>query len=199
MANASAPGFPQALLDAIEAAVCVVAGDGEVVMANEHSRRLLGRDLTGENIASGDYEEEVPLLAEAVECYRRRRDAWETEHDLVSCAHEEGARFYWIGIGPMGDLDSPRSLRIMMLQDITGLLTASPHLNKILSQLRHDLRSPLTSIGGAAELLLSGRVGPLRGPQGRLVEIVMEGVAKIGEILRAKMTQKTEKAAGESR
>jgi signal transduction histidine kinase len=73
--------------------------------------------------------------------------------------------------------------RILMLVDVTELLGSSATVRSVFSQVNHDLRSPLTSIGGAAELLASGRVGEMDGMQKRLVGIVEESVRKIAEIL----------------
>jgi signal transduction histidine kinase len=42
--------------------------------------------------------------------------------------------------------------------------------------LEHDLRSPLTSISGAAELLETGRLGAINAQQARCLEVIHKGV-----------------------
>jgi len=47
---------------------------------------------------------------------------------------------------------------------------------KVIRQLGHDLRTPLTSISGAVELLQSGRLGGLQPQQERVVSLMEKGV-----------------------
>jgi signal transduction histidine kinase len=47
---------------------------------------------------------------------------------------------------------------------------------KVIRQLGHDLRTPLTSISGAVELLQSGRLGGLQPQQERVVSLMQKGV-----------------------
>jgi len=47
---------------------------------------------------------------------------------------------------------------------------------KVIRQLGHDLRTPLTSISGAVELLQSGRLGPLQPQQERVLGMMQKGV-----------------------
>jgi signal transduction histidine kinase len=72
---------------------------------------------------------------------------------------------------------------VVELTPITQPLTASGALHKVLSQVRHDIRSPLTSIKGAAELLLSGRIGAPDAPQRRMLGIIEEGVRRVNDVL----------------
>jgi signal transduction histidine kinase len=53
---------------------------------------------------------------------------------------------------------------------------ASAAEGKVIRQLGHDLRTPLTSISGAVELLQSGRLGGLQPPQERVVSLMQKGV-----------------------
>jgi len=73
--------------------------------------------------------------------------------------------------------------KAFIMADMTAFMSGSEPVKALVSQLAHDLRSPLTSISGAAELLLSGRVGDLVGAQARLVKIVDEGTRKMGTII----------------
>ena len=47
---------------------------------------------------------------------------------------------------------------------------------KVIRQLGHDLRTPLTSISGAVELLQSGRLGPVAEQQLRVLGMMQKGV-----------------------
>ena len=51
------------------------------------------------------------------------------------------------------------------------------------AQVTHDLRTPLTSILGASDLLLSGRVGSPDDRHARLLKIVADGTQKMASLL----------------
>jgi signal transduction histidine kinase len=65
----------------------------------------------------------------------------------------------------------------------------------VFSQVNHDLRSPLTSIGGATELLMSGRVAEMDAMQRRLLAIIEESVKKMSEILARTKARLSERQA----
>jgi len=71
----------------------------------------------------------------------------------------------------------------LMVQDVGAALGGSEGLGKIGSQLTHDLRNPLTSIAGAAEMMRSQRLGEIPPPVARLAGIVQESARRIDEIL----------------
>ena len=73
--------------------------------------------------------------------------------------------------------------RLFIVFDLTQHLQGYEPVRRMISQLAHDLRSPLTSISGAAELLLSGRVGALPSMQERLVKIVDDGAERMAIII----------------
>ncbi len=56
---------------------------------------------------------------------------------------------------------------------------------KAIRELEHDLRSPLTSISGAAELLESGRLGAMSGQQTKCLGVIQKGVDGMLSLLEA--------------
>ncbi len=56
---------------------------------------------------------------------------------------------------------------------------------KAIRNLEHDLRSPLTSISGAAELLESGRLGAMTGQQTKCLGVIQQGVEGMLSLLEA--------------
>ncbi len=185
--------------NALEASVCLVDGQGKILYANQSAHRLFERDPTGIDLAGRATEDDTALLAGVAERYRAAKGAPQALRELMIVPDEGGPRHCWLTLTPAsGSAGAPR---LLMLHDISDALTGSAALNKILSHVRHDLRSPLTSILGAAELLLSGRVGELQATQQRLARIIEGGARKMDEILSKTTVEKVrarEAALGEA-
>ena len=106
------------------------------------------------------------------------------------------SRYYWMVLTDAGpDGAGGPGERILMMVDVGEVLSSSASIRKVFSQVNHDLRSPLTSISGAAELLQSGRAGDLPGMQKRLVTIVEESARKMADILARTKSSLAEKRA----
>jgi len=168
-------------LDALDASICLVDGQGKILYANQAAHCLFERDPTGIDLAGPATDDDTALLASVAERYRAAKGSGQALRELMIVPEQDGPRHCWLTLTPA----SPQAgaPRLLMLQDISDALTGSAALNKILSHVRHDLRSPLTSILGAAELLLSGRVGELQATQQRLAKIIEGGARKMDEIL----------------
>ncbi|HET6372518.1 MAG TPA: histidine kinase dimerization/phospho-acceptor domain-containing protein [Candidatus Polarisedimenticolia bacterium] len=189
------------MLEAVAGAACLVSRAGRVVHANAAAGRLFGRDVAGSDLKNGSFEDDLPIFVHVVESYRIRGGEASATGELIIATTPSGSSFYWATMSPVDGAEGFSGGCLLIVQEITAALTEAPALNKILSQVRHDLKSPLTSIGGAAELLLSGRMGELPGVQRRLVAIIEEGTQKMGSIL-ARTTNAAEStlaaAAGDS-
>jgi signal transduction histidine kinase len=68
-----------------------------------------------------------------------------------------------------------RSGSIAVTVEETGPPEAGGAEGQVIRQLGHDLRTPLTSISGAVELLQSGRMGPLQEGQTKVVGLLQKG------------------------
>jgi signal transduction histidine kinase len=101
---------------------------------------------------------------------------------LVRIVTKGLSSFLWMHSVPSGSPESAGTL--FMAVDLTTHIAGSEPLQRMIGQLAHDLRSPLTSISGAAELLLSGRVGELPGVQEKLVKIVDDGASRMADIIQ---------------
>jgi two-component system NtrC family sensor kinase len=71
--------------------------------------------------------------------------------------------------------------RAVIMQDITHLKELDQMKTDFVSTVSHDLRSPLTSIMGYAQMLKA--VGPLNDKQGNFIERIMRGVNQITELI----------------
>ena len=101
-------------------------------------------------------------------------------------------RFYTVSAGPIGGKGEGAAAALVM--EITELFSLGPREGDAIRQLAHDLRTPLTSMSGAVELLESGRLGQLTPEQVRLLEMLGKGMQMMMSLLddasaRAKSAQ----------
>ena len=183
------------VVEKLDAAVLLVKEDGRVILANPTSHRVLGRDLTNENLLTSVLDDDQPIVVGVADSFRRAASTASACRDLLVRHVDDEIRYIWLTVSDNGGSGSPEENRVVLMQDITVPMTESQALQKIFSQVSHDLRSPLTSIAGAAELLLSGRVGAIEGVQRRLVSIVEEGTRKMGTILQRTKTELAQEQA----
>jgi signal transduction histidine kinase len=83
-------------------------------------------------------------------------------------------RFYAIAAAPTG----PRSaapIQVIILE-MTDAFQAGPKEGGAMRQLGHDLKSPLTSMSGAVEMLQSSRFGAVNGQQEKLLKMLGKGI-----------------------
>jgi signal transduction histidine kinase len=186
------PETAQIVLQEMEPGLCLIDDGGRVSLHNRSARALLDCDLTDRDLMALDLDDQSSLVAEMVDRYRRQRETGGAFKGLLVFTRENRVRCLSLSIFPVeaGGVSATG----ILLNDVSDALTGAPGLNKILSQVRHDLRSPLTSIAGASELLMSGRMGTLAGNQIRLVKIIEEGARRLGELLEMR-TQVSEESA----
>ena len=194
------------VVEGLEAALLLVDAGGEVLFVNERAAALFGRDLTGVRLEPDSLADDIPLVELVARICSRTGGSG---RELLASTDETGSHFYWVTVSPVGGGGggaggdgggAAPGRRLVAVVDISAPLMEAPAIRKVFSQVNHDLRSPLTSIAGAAELLLSGRVGALEPIQRRLVTIVDEGTRKMGELLtKTKSELVRAEAAGQSR
>lgn len=172
------------VLGGVDAALLLLDRRGRILFCNTPAIRLLGRDLGGQSLAEGDFEDDLPIVTALAARYRLASSGPVSAGEMIAVTGDDGPRYHWMQMSPAAaDGGGEPGERILMMVDVTSLLASAATVRTVFSQVNHDLRSPLTSIGGSAELLLSGRVGELDAMQKRLVGIVEESVKKIAAIL----------------
>ena len=111
-------------------------------------------------------------------CILRRLSA--RAHRLVSVVTER-QRFYSVSVVPVGTArDGSMAALVMEITEVFGL---GPREGDSIRQLSHDLRTPLTSMSGAVELLESGRLGKLTDEQVRLLDMLGKGLQMMLSLL----------------
>jgi signal transduction histidine kinase len=91
------------------------------------------------------------------------------------------ARVYALVAGQVPAAGGRKSIVITIAE--AGDPQASVAEGKVIRQLGHDLRTPLTSISGAVELLQSGRLGGLQPQQERVLGLMAKGVESMVRLI----------------
>ena len=176
-------------------AMVAVEADGRVGFHNRAAVDLLG-ELEGVNLsappACDDPRSPLTGLVDAWEALREQADSEVPR--LIRVKKGGASLFLWTQSLPLGE--RARGGRLFLLADLTAFLAGAEPVRRLVSQLAHDLRSPLTSISGAAELLLSGRVGALQGVQEKLVRIVEDGAGRMNNIISSAAEEGTGREKG---
>ncbi|MCC6956846.1 MAG: hypothetical protein IT316_08650 [Anaerolineales bacterium] len=98
----------------------------------------------------------------------------------VSLTHNGFRRYYNIQITPIWSVGRNTAARLVILHDITGDKLADEAMalaqvkTEFLAKVGHELRSPLTSILGIAEMLDYGVYGPLSEEQTKAVRMISD-------------------------
>jgi len=113
----------------------------------------------------------VAAVAAAVDQARAKRGTVRSCVEVSLDRH----RYYSISAGPLAAGARDGSTAVLAVE-ITEAFKAGPKEGEAIRQLGHDLRTPLTSMGGAVELLQMGRMGPLSAEQGKLLGMLQQGI-----------------------
>jgi chemotaxis family two-component system sensor kinase Cph1 len=130
------------------------------------------------------------------DCVRTGQD-WEAEyrilcpegqyHTILSrgkpVRNERGDIASWVGVNL--DITARKKTEMVLADHVRELARSNAELEQFASVVSHDLRAPLTSIGGCAELLgelLEGRLDP---ETAELLRDVKDSVAHMGRLIRS--------------
>ena len=161
-ADQSAAGRPHAVFFLID-------GRGSVVEAAGWERLSADPPPASFDESAGTDNPIVQTIAEAIS-EARAAGAPATRGIEVS---QEKIRIYAITAAPM---PGRGGARFAVTVAEAGEPQAGAAEGKVIRQLGHDLRTPLTSISGAVELLQSGRLGGMQPQQERVVSLMQKGV-----------------------
>ena len=125
-------------------------------------------------------EGDEPILAGIASAVAAARQGRRPSVRLVEVPLER-LHVFVIAAAPLPGKD--KSARIAVTVAETGPPRAGSAEGKVIRQLGHDLRTPLTSISGAVELLQSGRLGSLQEGQTKVVGLMQKGADALLKII----------------
>ncbi len=157
-------------MEGVRAALLVVDERGVVAQASGWEE-LFGAPAPSRMPSPGGDDALVGTVAEAVEEARRRGGPVRRLATITLDRH----RYYSVSAGPAGPGAEGRGTAVLVVE-ITDAFKTGPKEGEEIRQLGHDLRTPLTSMSGAVELLQSGRLGALTPEQERLLGMLQQGM-----------------------
>jgi len=181
-----------AALESLYDPVLVADAQGRIVHLNRAAEGLFG---TEERAAGRDVRDVVPQprIATAVERAIRLEhvSAEEGEGAFVSLPigspEEDAARTYRLRVTPMlpSDLSPGAPVgAVAVLEDVTYLRDLDRMKSEFISVASHELRTPVTSLLLATQLLQAGAAGPLSEAQSQIVAAQREDLERLQQMLR---------------
>ena len=152
----------ESLVEAMPSPVIVTDAQGRVALLNDAARRLLGT-----------HEDDDRPLAEVAPDLARRLDALPAEAalpPLIEWPSLGAPRYYRPRRTHVNGHEGGPALAVTLLEDVTPFKTLDRIKGEFFAAVSHELRSPLTSLGMALDLLLREAVGPLDAQQRDLIE-----------------------------
>jgi phospho-acceptor domain-containing protein len=167
-------------IEALGAALLVVDEDGALVEAPGWESAFGSLPPVRVPLAGNDGDQLVGEVAALIEHAKRES---ELVRRIVPISLEK-QRYYTVVAGPYRSDGSGGGAAALVLE-ITDAFGIGPKEGDAIRQLAHDLRTPLTSMSGALELLESGRLGALASEQTRLLGMVQKGLKMMLDLIEA--------------
>ena len=162
------PANESELLEHLTVGVLVVDAQGSEVLQTTRAQELLQSTL----LASPDRRSRrLSSLAQ------RCRDAGPIASECFEATAEDacGSR---LSASALAD-----GRTLFTVEPVEQSERVDERVRQFVGHLTHDLRTPLTSLMGASDLLLSGRVGDIDERQARLLRIVSESTERMASLL----------------
>ena len=155
-------------LEGIPAGVLVLDPSGRVLFASDRAVKMIGggvENVTSDTATSDDFPRRDVFNQLCKAC-----ETWSPVSRLVTF-DRECRHYILVSASPLPESAGERKMAVLIM-DLTDLVAQGDMAREFVRQVRHDLRSPLTSMRGAVDLLLSERLGTLDEKQKKLVVLV---------------------------
>ncbi|RRR65446.1 MAG: HAMP domain-containing protein [Candidatus Viridilinea halotolerans] len=163
-----------AIVDSITDGIVVVDDQGVVQLINRATRHLMG---LADDAPPPRKLSDIPMekLVEGVPGFGTQR-----AQDLYNL----GEYIVRASIAPVVGSDNVRSGYVCVLQDMTAEVAVDRAKTNFIGTISHELKTPLTVIGGNADLLLRGLAGKLEDDQASFVETIRLNANNMASLLQ---------------
>ena len=156
------------LLEFLPVGLLLLDEEARVLALSAEMERMMGCRLTSLSDCVPD-SDDFPR-AEILEALREAVRGWSTSERTVSLDRQSRRHVLLrTAVGP-GNADGDRM--VAMVIELTEIIRQGRLSEDFMSQVRHDLRGPLTSMRGGVDLLRTERVGRLNERQSRLLDLL---------------------------
>ena len=165
------------MVEAMEEGVVLTDENGAVTLMNPAARRMLGL----EELDRPDFSVVIDALGlSSLDVLRQlgvgdNKAAWR--------ALRRGEHFFEVLCSPVRDHAAVSVGILTVIRDVTAQRNAENQREEFVHIIGHELRSPLTSIGGVMDLLDRGVLGALTGRQREYIGMARTSAEKINAIL----------------
>ena len=134
-----------ALMKGVEDALLILDGDLSIVEANPSAQRLLGADLTGKTLLEATRQPDLEALV-----FDARRVGNEVVERRIELEEHRILHARALALPPTAG-----GLAVVTLRDVTQLQPLERARREMVSNITHELSTPITSIGLLADTLLT--------------------------------------------
>jgi len=177
-----------AILSSIADGVVVSDERGQIVLANEAVQRVMrvsGSDLLGRpaHTLFAEWPDDVQHAAQQAmsQVVASRRTGSLVQPAAVLLARTE--QTIQASFAALLDERQQFAGTVIVLRDVTAERESAQAKSEFVSTVAHELRTPMTSIQGYAELLLEGTVGALNPDQQHLLTIILSNSNRMSELV----------------
>ena len=174
-----------AALESLYDPVIVTDASRSIVRINRAAEDLFGMPdgVEGKPLASVVDEPDVSRAIEEV-VTSGARFAIDTDTSLIRWRIDGVERFYRLRASPMRDDDDTLLGAVAVLEDVTHLRELDRLKSEFISVASHELRTPVTSLRLAVDLLREGTAGRLTAKQRTLVDAQNEDLQRLQRLMQ---------------
>jgi two-component system phosphate regulon sensor histidine kinase PhoR len=167
----------EAVIEAMEEAVLVVDADERVLVANPRVCELFAAPIAAAPLEGRSLQEAVrhPEVVDTLRAALRRGET-QVREAAIGPAAERRVRFH---VSPLAPSAGPAGA-VAVFHDVTELRRMESIRRDFVANASHELKTPLTSIRGYAELLADAKL-----PEGsaRAVEAILSNARRLGNLV----------------
>jgi nitrogen-specific signal transduction histidine kinase len=176
------PDMATLALQGIPAGIMVLDGSGRVRFASPRMLEILGGEVESLGDDADDTGESPEFPRKEAFALLRKACESGTAMSRLLTLDRVSSRYFQVSAGPIPG-EGTEKLTAVLILELTGVVSQGDIAKEFVRQVRHDLRGPLTSMRGAVDLLLTGRLGPLEEKQKRILALVEKATHQMTAIV----------------